>query len=140
MKKVLLLIILLAELFLSTNLLFSQQRVSPKNTYERLIAIVPMVGAGTDEDPRRPMFVPPQGTDPSRQGLIGVSYILSDDENFALVEFVARDRSAFKEILEEARNGLKVFEKGKGKKADLALAWRLHKREFNLENLGVSLP
>jgi hypothetical protein len=127
-------------LFLTAASLWGQQRVSPKHTYERLIAIVPMIGTGTDEDPRRPQFVPAQGVDPSRRGLIGVSYQLSDDENFALVEFVARDRSVFKEILAEAKNGLQVFEKGKGRKADLALAWRLHKSEFNLENLGVSLP
>src|ERR1700687_2257559 len=35
----------------------------------------------------------------SRNGIIGFSYVVSDDGLLALVEFVARDRSAFQPIL-----------------------------------------
>jgi len=36
----------------------AQHRADPKNLYERLICVVPMIGAGTHEDPRRPLFAP----------------------------------------------------------------------------------
>ena len=38
--------------------LLAQQKVDPRNRYERLICIVPMIGSGTYEDPRRPAYVP----------------------------------------------------------------------------------
>jgi hypothetical protein len=140
MKKVLCLITLIAFSFSSASAIYSRPRVSPQNSYERLIAIVPMIGTGAPEDPRRPMFTPANGVDGSRQGLLGFSFQISDDENYALVEFVGMNRAAFKEILAEAKSGVKIFQRGKFKKEDLATAWGLHKREFNLENLGVRLP
>ena len=36
----------------------AQQPVAVENRYERILAVVPMVGRGTNEDPRRPMFAP----------------------------------------------------------------------------------
>lgn len=140
MKKPFILFMLCLIPFLSVGSLFCKPRVSPRNNYERIIAIVPMIGAGTAEDPRRPMFSPAQGVAANRRGLIAFSYQLSDDENFALVEFVGVNSAAFKDILAESKNGLRIFQKGKFNKADLAAAWGQYKREFDLENLGVSLP
>jgi hypothetical protein len=37
----------------------AQPRVDSGNLYERILAVVPMTGAGTFEDPRRPLFAPP---------------------------------------------------------------------------------
>ena len=64
-------------------------------------AVLPLVGTGTITDPKRPMFAPlPSAVSPaSRTGILGYSFQLSDDGQFALVEFVAAQRSAFKDIL-----------------------------------------
>ena len=78
--------------------LFCQPRVSPRNLYERVWCVVPMTGSGTPEDPRRPMFAalpPAPGEPPSRAGILAFMYQESDDGRFALVEFVAADRSGF---------------------------------------------
>jgi hypothetical protein len=140
MKKALVLIILIVFSFPSADALFSRPRVSPQNNYERLIAIVPMIGTGSAEDPRRPMFTPSKGVEGNRKGLIGFSYQLSDDENYALVEFVGMSRAAFREILAEFKNGMRIFERGKFRKDDLAAAWSAYKKDFNLETPGVNLP
>ena len=42
--------------------IWSQKRVDTRNTYERLLCVVPMVGAGTYEDPRRPATALPEWT------------------------------------------------------------------------------
>jgi hypothetical protein len=81
----------------------AQRRVHPRNLYERLVCVVEMTGSGlTADDPRRPMFAPlppAPGEEPKRNGIIAFTYIESDDGRYALVEFVALDRSAFAEIL-----------------------------------------
>jgi len=52
--------------------LSAQQRVDPRNMYERVIAIVPVIGKGTLEDPKRPMYAPaPSAMSPAtRTGII----------------------------------------------------------------------
>ena len=64
-----------------------------RNTHERVLAVVPMVGSGTPDDPRRPMYAPVPGGAPSREGIIAFTYQVSDDGKFALVEFVAHDHA-----------------------------------------------
>ena len=136
----------------------AQQKVDPRNRYERLICIVPMIGSGTYEDPRRPAYVP---TDQDQaqlspgEGILGYSFILSDDEQWALIEFAARERDAFSKILADAKGELagadspipstarpdfKVFEKGKVTRVAVERAFRKFKQNLNLATLGVSLP
>jgi hypothetical protein len=113
------------------------------NTHERLIAVVPMVGAGTLEDPRRPQFAPPprgKGEALSPAGIIGYSYQLTDDGNSAIVEFVARDRAAFQTIMADRTGAVKFFEKGKVNRQDLLTELQQHKRSVNLDQLGVRIP
>jgi hypothetical protein len=38
--------------------LSAQRRVDPRNTYVRVICVVPLVGEGTKDNPKRPQFVP----------------------------------------------------------------------------------
>jgi hypothetical protein len=71
-----------------------QHKVSSKNIYERVWAVVPIVGAGTQADPKRPLYAPLPGaaqtdskTAGQRKGIIAFSSVLSDDRKFALVEF-----------------------------------------------------
>ncbi len=74
--------------------------------YQRVICVVPMVGSGTLADPKRPLFSPVAGEQPSivlkkSKGftdapvIVGYHSVLSDDGQRAIVEFVARDRAAF---------------------------------------------
>lgn len=110
----------------------SQPRVDPKNLYERLICVVPMVGAGTYTDPRRPLFAPTQA-DVTGDGIIQFSFEESDDGKFAIVELVARDRKAFAAILADRRPEIKVFEKGKHSRAEIETELKKYKRNFDTD-------
>jgi hypothetical protein len=104
-------------------------RVPQEMLGERLIAVVPMVGAGrTEADPIRPKHTPVPLTAqqirdarnavrPSeaelelerKRRIVAFTYVLSDDGKSAIVEFVANDRAAFSSILEDRE--VRVFEK-----------------------------
>jgi hypothetical protein len=125
--------------------LYCQQRVSLRNTHERLLCVVPMMGRGTEDDPRRPMFAPlpgARGEAPTRDGIIAFNYQESDDGRYALVEFVALDQTAFAPILEEKdrRVDLKVFVKGKDRRDDVETEFRKFKRNFDIERFRVNVP
>ena len=123
--------------------LFAQQRVDPRNRYERILCVVPMVGAGTPDDPRRPAHAPlppPPGVPPSRDGIVAFTYEVSDDGNLALVEFVALNREAFNDLLNDNRPEVKVFKKGKDKREDIDKEFKKHKKDFNLDKFGVAMP
>jgi hypothetical protein len=122
---------------------FPQHKVAMRNMYERLLLVVPMVGAGTPEDPRRPMFapVPPgPGAPPSSTGIVAFAFQESDDGQYAVVEMVARDRAAFREILTSNRADVKVFQKGKDNKDDIVREFRKHRKDFDFTRFGVSIP
>ncbi len=120
----------------------AQPRVDARNMYERVMAVVPvMVGQGTFDDPKRPMYAPSpaqvQASMASRQGILGFTYVMSDDGTLALVEFVARDRSAFQAILADAT--VKSFLKGRDRREDAETEFLLHKRNFNFAMFGVRM-
>jgi len=116
--------------------LFSQPAVPPQNRYERVLAIVPMVGAGTKADPRRPLFIPADPRQLSSAGVISFTAELSDDGRFALVEIVARNRTAFAAMLADRRPDIRVFEKGKVTAADLEREFRRHKPSFSADKFA----
>jgi hypothetical protein len=140
--------LILALSFLIRPLAEAQRRVDMRHTYERLIAVVPMVGKGTYDDPRRPKYAPvavqadakSAATRAARTGIIAYHAIPSDDGQYALVEFVAVDRAAFAEILADESLKGKVFEKGKDRREDMEREFVKHKRSFNLDDLGVMVP
>jgi hypothetical protein len=66
--------------------------------------------------------------------------VLGDDGKHALVQFVALDRSAFKELFEDKSTDVKFFEKGKAKREDVEKEFRKHKKDFDFEQMGVTLP
>jgi hypothetical protein len=116
--------------------LFGQNATSPKNLYERVICVVPMVGSGTYEDPRRPMFVPTEADWLRTEGqpqIIAYAYELSDDGQYALVEFVARDRKALEAIVGSERSDVKAFRKGKAKRQDVEREFGKHKKNVDWE-------
>ncbi|MBX6326481.1 MAG: hypothetical protein IRY93_10640 [Chthoniobacterales bacterium] len=101
-----------------------------------------MIGAGTPQDPRRPLHTPAdeaqlQQLDRRQAKMLGFSYIVSDDGQYALVEFVASDRSAFAELLADPT--IKKFEKGRAKREDIEREFRRYRRQFNLSDFGASV-
>jgi hypothetical protein len=120
-----------------------QRHVDPGNTHVRFLAVVPLIGTGQKGDPIRPAYVPAPpapGAKLDTNGIIGYTSQMCDDHKHALVEFVARDRSAFKELMTDTRPDVKVFEKGKSKRADIEAEFKKWKKDFDLDNVHVRVP
>ncbi len=140
---------LAAILFAVATCLHAQHKVDTRQLYERLYVVAPMTaGKGTWAEPKRPLYAPsPREMNPaSRTGIIGYTYVLSDDGQFALVEFVARDASAFQHILADINANLnvnvnvKAFRKGQDKREDVEAEFRKHKKDFSFQTFGLRLP
>lgn len=124
-------------LLVLTALAFAQRRVDSKNTYCRVIAVVPFTGKGTPADPKRPLHAPwPPSKDPN--GIIAFSYVPSDDGRFALVEFVARDRSALQAVLSD--KSITSVEKGLMSSAAIESLLRQYRKSFSLDTFGMVTP
>ena len=133
-------------LFTTVGALIAQPRVDSRNSYERCLVVLPLTGAGTLEDPVRPMFIPAPhsglntlqipGT-PSQSPILGYTWVPSDDGKFALTEIVMRDRAGFKGIL--AAPGLKVFIKGVNARADIEGEFKKYKKDFDATKFGVNV-
>lgn len=135
------LLLALAALLFLTAPAFPQHAVNLADTYERVLAVVPMVGSGTDSDPLRPMFAPaPSAVNPSRDGIIAYQFVASEDGKTALVEFVATSSQAFAEILDSKDAGVKVFKKGKDTKDDIEKEFKKYRKDFNLNQFFVRVP
>ena len=119
-------------LFGLSSALVSQPRVAAADVHERLLCIVPLVGSGTFNDPRRPLFAPARA-DRTGSGIIAYRFEESDDGNFALVEFVARERKAFAAIPLAGGPNIKVFQKGRHSRADILTEFRKYKRSFDAD-------
>jgi len=114
-----------------------------RNTHDRLVAVVPMIGKGTPDDPRRPAYTPgprKKGDTPSLPSIIAFSYVMADDGNHAIVEYVAMDRAAFASILADKSPDVKSFQRGQQKREDIELELKKHKKDLNLDRLGVRIP
>ena len=128
---------LLLALLLLCSLCWPQRKVDSRYSYQRLICVVPLTGAGTPADPKRPMYAPASLS--NRQGgIVAYSHQISDDGRSALVEFVALDRSAFAPIL--ADRSIKVFLKGDSKKEDIEKELKKYKHDFDLNRFGTVMP
>jgi hypothetical protein len=128
---------LLAGLLVLASVVCAQRRVDPRFSYVRVIAVVPLIGQGTQEDPRRPQYAPwPAATDPN--GIIAFSFVPSDDGRLAIVEFVARSRSAFEALL--ADKNITALEKGRVSKTSLEAAVRTYRKDFDLNKFGMVMP
>jgi len=115
----------------------AQRRVDPKFTYSRVICVVPFVGQGTAADPKRPEYAPwPASTNPT--GIVGFSFLPSDDGKSAVVEFVAYQRAAFQAIFND--KSITAFELGFVSKATIETAIQQYRKSFNLDTFGVVMP
>jgi len=154
---------ILVCLFALVGTVQAQPPVSPRNSYERILVILPIIGSGTAADPLRPSLIPAPGsatpnilnitisapvTGPgvtvtpvaggptTPQNLIlGYTWVPSDDGKFALTEIVMRDRSAFASIM--ALPGVTAFVKGVNKLADIQTAFQQYKKDFDPTKFGV---
>jgi hypothetical protein len=127
-----------AALFVCLCAFAQDRKVPSQNQHERVIALVPFVGAGTMEDPRRPMFAPlPGQVDAGSQtGIIAFHFVPTDDGQFAIVELIARNRAAFKDILANTNPAILVFLKGRDLTASIEQAMQQHKKGFTLQSFG----
>jgi hypothetical protein len=125
---------------------FAQHRVDPGSMYARIYAIVPMVGSGTWDDPRRPMFapIPQQMTPGSRTGIIAFNHVESDDGNSSLIEIVAANRSGLALITAQmnaaAVSGLQLFDRSTTSQATVQSAFQLLKKNFDITKFRVVVP
>jgi hypothetical protein len=141
----------------------AQPPVSPRNSYERILVILPIIGSGTAADPMRPSLIPaPGGATPNilniaisvpmtgpgvaatpaglaptapQNLILGYSWVKSDDGNSALTEIVMRDRSAFPAIM--ALPGVTAFVKGVNKVTDIQTAFQQYKKAFDITKFGA---
>jgi hypothetical protein len=123
---------------LSSVATIHRRAVPPNNLYTHIITVVPLTGKGTYEDPKRPLYLPaarPQAT--SRTGILGFTYLPSDDGHFAIVEFVVADKTALKPVYADAT--LTIFEKGIHSQAAIEAAMQKFRKGFSLNNFGVAV-
>jgi len=74
----------------------------------------------------------------SRTGILGYIHVLSDDGKSALVEYVARDRSAFNAIL--ADTTIQAWLKGRDNISAALAAFQQRKANFDFSRFGVRMP
>lgn len=122
--------------------MLAQHKVGPRNSYERIYCILPLVGAGTTDDPQRPKYAPVSHLQDStsRKGILAYTWRRSDDGKFALVEFVAQDKAAFKEILTDTDANVKVFVKGQNSRAEIEGELKKLRKNFSLDDFEVAVP
>lgn len=113
---------------------------------EHLIAVVPMVGTGTPSDPRRPMFVPnPEDVSAAMASgqapnFLSIHFVMADDGKNAIVEFVAKDRAALKQILAAGKAGtVPVYDPHAASPSDTAVQLKRFKADFDF-NVLRDLP
>jgi hypothetical protein len=118
-------------------LLSAQRRVDPRNTYNRIMAVVPITGKGIAADPKRPEYAPwPASQDPN--GIIGFYWIPTDDGKSAIVEFVARNRAAFSPLFND--KSIQVYEKGRVTREIIEAAMKAFRKDFDYEKNGLVMP
>jgi hypothetical protein len=121
--------------------LLAQEHVAPENLYTRVLCVVPLIGAGTLDDPKRPMFAPSLavakpvdgGAATDSPGIVAFQYQLSDDGNYALAEFVGIDRNALSEILNSTDSRVTVFERATATKQAIESELQKYKKTFSLD-------
>ncbi len=65
---------------------------------------------------------------------------MSDDGKYALAEFVARDRSAFRQILADSSPDVKSFVRGVHKRQEIEAEFKKYKKDFDFSQFGVRMP
>ncbi|MBV9269260.1 MAG: hypothetical protein JO061_24030 [Acidobacteriaceae bacterium] len=106
---------------------------------EHVIAVVPLIGAGTADDPTRPMFLPKphdlqaalsRGEAPQ---FLSAHFTLADDGKTAIAEFIAPDRQALKPIFDaDAAGSITAFDPHKLTAQELNQKLQHWKKNFDV--------
>jgi hypothetical protein len=115
----------------------AQRRVDPRNTYNRVIAVVPLTGSGTAADPKRPKYAPWPAS-PNPNGILGFIFEPTDDGKSAVVEFVAQNHAAFSVLL--ADKTIQIYQKGALSKSAIESAIKQVRKDFSLDSFGMVMP
>ena len=124
------------------------RHVDASQMYQRVYAIVPIIGTGTWDDPKRPMFTPtPQSMTPgNRSGIIAFNQVTSDDGNFALVEVVTATKTDLATALAPISAalsqvaGVQLFQQGSSSPAQVQTAFQALKKNFDITKFHVVVP
>lgn len=130
------------------SLCFSQSHSDFHASHHRMICVVPLIGAGTVQDPRRPLLAPIAAQLHARQkpnplggyqstldsDLLSYQSVLTDDGQSAIVMFTAQSQSAVN-VLRKQPGILRVFDSQNSKAADLVPQLRQFKKDFDLQML-----
>jgi hypothetical protein len=132
----------LVALILSAAALMAQNRVVPGNMYNRIYAVVPLTGARTPANPKRPMFasLPSAQSPVNHSGILGYQMQVSDDGKFALVEFVGPSPAAPHAVLDPTLPGVKLFELGTASKSAIEAEFQECKANFRLNRSPLRVP
>ena len=66
-------------------------------------------------------------------GIIGYTWVASDDGRSAIVELVAKNRAAFAAILADRGRVVRIYEKGKSDPATIERELRQFKRDYRFD-------
>jgi hypothetical protein len=130
---------------LTTSISAAPRGQRPK---ERVLAIVPMIGTGSVEDPRRPLFCPTPNDfakppDPNHRPII-VSYRFepSDDGRTAIVEYTGFDRVALSKVIKSEDPAFRRMDFDKSTPAEIDRELKKVKQNFDLQRFlnGFSAP
>lgn len=117
----------------------AQRRVDPKNSYYRIIAVVPLVPGGPGK-PSWPKHVPTDSsTGPSAPAIIAFACEPTDDGKHAIIELVAPNRAALADVLSDKSPDVLIFEKSAFGRQQIESAVRAFRKNFSLSNFGVAV-
>jgi hypothetical protein len=102
--------------------------VDARLTGERFLLVLPLIGDGTSEDPKRPMFTP-AGNEASP--IEAYSWTPTDDGRLAIVLLVVNHPDKLQSIIADQRV-VAAFQKGKQNRAVVEQAIKKLKRDFSL--------
>lgn len=139
----------IAGVCLLMKLSFASFHPDPAGRYERIICVVPLVGSGTVQDPKRPLFTLAADLSPNNAGIgssskntlaeAGIAAFQSvptDDGKAAIVMFVAHRYTAFKPILASPKL-IQKFERKDIPEIELVNQLRKYKHDFTIGMLRV---
>lgn len=111
----------------------AQPQAGPQESaaFERILVVVPLTGAGTYADPKRPALTPREFSRNGR-GILEWSWEPTADGKLAIVEMVAADRQAFAPILAD-RQIVKAFEKGKHTRDEVEKEVRKLRPDYSID-------
>jgi hypothetical protein len=111
----------------------SVRKVDPGNMYHRVYARVPLIGAGTPADPKRPMFIPAPGQPTAtavHTGILAYQMQISDDGKWALCEFVGATPQDLQIITLSNNANVVFFERGKATLAEVLADFQQYKKNY----------